>query len=179
MPKPNRRLSGEMGSTPVDDLPALSSGSITPNVAHVLTVYLEDAHTKLRIFDEIYDKINLFKRIVNSKFRFKQIEIDKEKGIIVRDENPRTKKIREIPLEKLSSGEQHELVLAYELVFHTSESSLILIDEPEISMHIAWQKKFVPDLLDIIRITGFQAIIATHSPQIIGEHWDITIDLAE
>ena len=37
-------------------------------------------------------------------------------------------------LVRLSSGEQHELVLAYDLLFKVKEKSLVLIDEPELSL---------------------------------------------
>lgn len=77
----------------------------------------------------------------------------------------------------LSSGEQHEVVLLYELLFKVSEKSLVLIDEPEISLHIVWQKEFLKDLLEIIKIRNFDVLIATHSPSIIDENWDLTVEL--
>ena len=77
----------------------------------------------------------------------------------------------------LSSGEQHELVILYELIFRTSEDSLILIDEPELSMHVAWQEQFVKDLGEMAKVSDFRAILATHSPEIIGDRWDLAIEL--
>ena len=82
-------------------------------------------------------------------------------------------------LEQLSSGEKQEIVLFYELIFETKSNLMLLIDEPEISLHITWQKKFLDDLLKVSKISHIKAIVATHSPQIISNHWDIQIDLGE
>ena len=83
----------------------------------------------------------------------------------------------EIELRKLSSGEQQEIVLFYKLIFDVEENILLLIDEPEISLHILWQKKFMDDLLNIINHKKIKVIVATHSPQIISNHLDKQIDL--
>ena len=77
----------------------------------------------------------------------------------------------------LSSGEQHELVILYELIFRTAPDSLVLIDEPELSLHVAWQAQFVPDLERMAKLTGFRSILATHSPEIVGDRWDLTVEL--
>lgn len=42
----------------------------------------------------------------------------------------------EIPIEHLSSGEKNDFVLFYELIFKCDSKSLILVDEPEISLHV-------------------------------------------
>ena len=77
----------------------------------------------------------------------------------------------------LSSGEQHELVLLYELLFNTRADSLILIDEPEISLHVAWQQQFLHDLLKMTQLSKFDVLLATHSPLIIDDRWDLTVEL--
>ena len=88
-----------------------------------------------------------------------------------------TKGDRPLPVTSLSSGEQHELVLLYELLFKVNPNSLILIDEPELSLHIAWQQEFLQDLQEITRLASFDVLIATHSPQIIHDRWDLTVQL--
>lgn len=55
----------------------------------------------------------------------------------------------------------------------------MLIDEPELSLHVVWQKQFLDDLLKIIELQKINVIIATHSPQIINNRWDLTVDLEE
>jgi predicted ATP-binding protein involved in virulence len=72
--------------------------------------------------------------------------INKEQGFVFTS----TLTGKQIPLTRLSSGEQHELVLFYELLFKIQPNSLILIDEPEISLHISWLNKFIKDLEEVI-----------------------------
>ncbi len=138
-----------------------------------LSVYLNDLEKKLSVFDDLLEKLELFTTILNERrFTFKSIVIDKDEGFYIQ-----TKKGKRLQLEDLSSGEKHELVLLYELIFKTDKNTLVLIDEPEISLHITWQKEFVKDLLKIIEIQGFQAIIATHAPAIINDRWDLVYTL--
>ncbi len=139
----------------------------------LLSLYTKDTQIKLSIFDELYDKISLFQRIMESHLTFKRIAIDSRKGLRIVDD-----RAREVPLTSLSSGEQHELVMIYDLLFRVPENALILIDEPELSLHVAWQKKFIPDLEEIQKLRSLQVIIATHSPQIINDRWDLEIDLS-
>jgi len=150
----------------------LPNEKITGNTKDVLAVYVQDVEQKLGIFDGIANKIQLFKSIIENRFLYKKIIFSKENGFsfATLDEEP-------LPLQKLSSGEQHELVLLYELLFKVKPNSLILIDEPELSLHVAWQKQFLKDLEKITKLSLFDVLIATHSPQIIHDRWDLTVDL--
>ena len=67
----------------------------------------------------------------------------------------------------------------YDLIFETTQNTLVLIDEPELSLHIRWQLEYITELRKIIELSHFHALIATHSPQIIHDNWDITISLSE
>ena len=138
-----------------------------------LLVYLKDIETKLSIFDKLLEKLELFTNILNERrFTFKTIHIDKEKGFYFINS-----KGTELSLINLSSGEQHEVVLFYELIFNTKENTLVLIDEPELSLHVTWQKEFISDLLKIIELQKMQVIVATHAPAIINGRWDLVYSL--
>ncbi len=54
---------------------------------------------------------------------------------------------------------------------------VVLIDEPELSLHISWQNKFIKDLQSINSMNGVTVIIATHSPDIRDENWDLKVEL--
>jgi len=138
-----------------------------------LLVYLNDLEKKLGVFDDLLEKLELFTNILNERrFTYKTIQIDREKGFYFK-----TNKGKELELTQLSSGEQHEVVLLYELIFNAKQNVLVLIDEPEISLHISWQKEFLNDLLRIIKIQNIQVAIATHSPSIINDRWDLVYNL--
>ncbi len=59
-----------------------------------------------------------------------------------------------------------------DLLFNVPVGGVVLIDEPEISLHIAWQLAFIPDVKKIAQLAGFTFVVATHSPQIINDEWD-------
>src|SRR5205814_4486121 len=136
----------------------------------ILSLYSEDIEQKLGVFDEITAKIELFKELVNKRFSYKQLDIERQSGFRLRTSigSPL------LPTD-LSSGEQHELVLLYELLFKTKQNALILIDEPELSLHVAWQVEFLKDLARVIKLSSFDVILATHSPQIINDRWDLAV----
>jgi predicted ATP-binding protein involved in virulence len=106
------------------------------------------------------------------RFTFKSIKINRSKGFYFE-----TSKGKELELNQLSSGEQHEVVLLYELIFNVKPNVLVLIDEPEISLHVSWQKEFLSDLLKIVKIQKIQVLVATHSPSIINDRWDLVYNL--
>ena len=139
---------------------------------NVLSVYINDVEEKLRVFDNLTDKIYLFLKLVNDKFLHKQMVINSNEGFTFT-----TSEGRSLSPAKLSSGEQHELVLLYELLFKVVPNSLILVDEPELSLHVVWQQKFLQDLEEITKLSQFDVLIATHSPQIIQNRWDLTVEL--
>ncbi|MGB2352657.1 MAG: AAA family ATPase [Candidatus Poseidoniaceae archaeon] len=67
----------------------------------------------------------------------------------------------------LSSGQAQVLALIT-AVRSAKEGSLILVDEPEISLHVDWQERLVEQLY--APLTGSRLIIATHSPDIVVKH---------
>ena len=137
----------------------------------VLTVYAQDAAKKLKVFDDLYERVDTFASIANSRFHHKHVAVSAKGLSVVGSDHAN------LDLEMLSSGEQHELVILYELIFRTGADSLVLIDEPELSLHVAWQEQFVPDLERMAKLSSFRAILATHSPEIIGDRWDLTVEL--
>ncbi|EQD32124.1 excinuclease ATPase subunit, partial [mine drainage metagenome] len=139
---------------------------------NVLLVYINDVEEKLRVFDNLTDKIYLFLKLINDKFLHKQMFINSNDGFTFR-----TSEGQPLSPAKLSSGEQHELILLFELLFKVVPNSLILIDEPELSLHIYWQQRFLQDLDEITKLSQFDVLIATHSPQIIQNRWDLTVEL--
>lgn len=139
----------------------------------VLSTYLDDTERKLATFEDLGSRLELMKEIINERFLFKRFEIDRETGFAFYDEDLGSR----LDITHLSSGEQHELVLMYDLLMKVGEHSLVLIDEPEISLHVAWQKAFLDDLDRIASLTSLRFIIATHSPQIIGSWWDQAVEL--
>lgn len=147
----------------------------TEENSKALLVYLNDTEEKLKVFEPLLMRLDLMIEILKKRgFVNKDVVISNEEGISFK-----TKMGEPLKLKKLSSGEQQEVVMIYELLFNVQPDTLVLVDEPEISLHVAWQKEFIGDLLRIASMQRINAIIATHSPQIINNHWDLTIDLED
>jgi len=157
------------------DIQVVKPSKFRDEDAKALFVYVNDTLEKLSVFNELLEKLRLFEDLINNgKFSFKTLVIDRDQGFnfFSEDHTP-------IALSDLSSGEKQQVILTYELLFKTEKSSIVLIDEPELSLHVAWQKEFINNLRLIQSINGFTSIIATHSPSIVDLKWELTRDLYE
>jgi predicted ATP-binding protein involved in virulence len=74
----------------------------------------------------------------------------------------------ELTMDDLSTGEKQILSLVIQLFVAKVKDSIILIDEPEFSLHPSWQNKIVGVLQKYAKEYNCQVILATHSPHIIG-----------
>ncbi|MGM9774611.1 MAG: AAA family ATPase [Candidatus Egerieousia sp.] len=152
------------------------------NVALEMKAILEKSHfteePPTNVPGEIGDQLRLFSRIIkDSCFADKTMSIDPRFGITFKNSAGEY-----LLLSQLSSGEKHILIQAFELIFKAQSGTVALVDEPEISFHPAWVIHYVENIEEIQRLKSiqgkpFQVILATHSPQLIGERWDMTRDL--
>ena len=139
----------------------------------VLFAYLKGLEEKFSKFSTILEKTNLFHKMLTSKgFANKSVEISPQHGFIIKADKGDILKTHQ-----LSSGEQNEIVMLYRLVYEVPDQSLLLIDEPENSLHVAWQKTIVDDMKEIASVKRLQVIIATHSPSIVSKGLSMTQDL--
>ena len=120
-------------------------------------------------------RIKAFRDIINRcEFANKQLEIDPRFGFrFVSNDELHTI----LSLDQLSSGEKQMIIQVYELLFRAQSGTLVLIDEPELSLHMMWQMNYLKNLTQIAQIRGFQCIVATHSPQIFNSLWSKSVDL--
>lgn len=83
---------------------------------------------------------------------------------------------------KLSSGEKQLLVILLTVLVQDKQPCVLLMDEPEVSLHVEWQQR----IIEIIREMNpnAQLILTTHSPAMVMGGWmdavtevtDITIN---
>lgn len=71
----------------------------------------------------------------------------------------------EIALPNMSSGEKQLLILLAHAWFGRNDKGVVIVDEPEISLHLRWQERLIEE---ITSGSGSQMIFATHSPEIVG-----------
>lgn len=113
----------------------------------------------------IYQQKNQFTQYINELFceSKKEINFDKNNSIIF------NKKEKQITPYQLSSGEKQILILFLTVVLQENNPSIILMDEPEISLHLSWQLKLI-EMLQALNPNA-QLIIATHSPGVFTKGW--------
>ena len=118
------------------------------------------------------ESVIIFKDIVNEFFIDKSITVSDvgKMGVAMRNG-------MSLPLYKLSSGEKQIIIMFYALLFHAEPGSIVVMDEPEISLHVCWQQKLGKYFADICRVRNIQMIVATHSPQVIHDLWDSAREL--
>jgi AAA domain, putative AbiEii toxin, Type IV TA system len=74
-----------------------------------------------------------------------------------------------IPFGQLSSGEQNLLSVGAKLIAYSRPGCLVVIDEPEVSLNVAWQQQYTELVLkSLSHAPGSHVLIATHSPHLIA-----------
>ena len=165
---------GILDETPTHPFSEMGLESIDNTQLRVMTLYVQDTAKKLGAFDDLAHRSGTFLDNVNRKYQHKSIQLDQKTGFVAVSEND-----QQLPLDSLSSGEQQELVLHYDLLFRVPSNTVVLIDEPELSLHVAWQKRFLPELLETVQLSKFDAVVATHSPFIVGDRNDLMVGLGD
>ncbi|MFI9160647.1 AAA family ATPase [Kitasatospora aureofaciens] len=145
----------------------------TPTTRRILDVFLDDWERKLQPLLPVHAKLKLLRSIVESKFTGKSLDLSARGSLRFRS----TYDGKLLPIRSLSSGEQHLLAVFTLLLFSARQGTLVLIDEPEISMHAAWKHAFLEDIEEVARISDLQIVIATHSSSIVKGRWDIVREI--
>ncbi|MCY3979098.1 MAG: AAA family ATPase [Chloroflexi bacterium] len=147
-----------------------------PTALNVLEERFLNAHEKIEAIcdDEEYLAGKRFCDLINLRLLFKSVHLDEDEGIRVYTDDR-----KKVPLATLSSGEKQLCILYYQLLFEVKPDTLVMIDEPELSMNVVWQRNFLKDLQCIIELRNFDVLIATHSPEVIYDKWDWTVALGE
>lgn len=127
--------------------------------------------------EKIFEKANEFLETVNSFLNDsgKRLEFGSfgELIFILNDE------VEERDIRTLSSGEIQLIVIITHLYFNpeVDKANVFIIDEPELSLHVQWQEKFVDGVMAAARDTQF--IMATHAPSIILNRVSKCIEISQ
>ncbi len=133
-----------------------------------LSTIMNDSDTyNMEKVREFVSMLNNFKKIANELFAPKKTYNDKDGEVFFTLNDEKKTKIL---LGQLSSGEKQMLVLLYTTIIQNNKEYITFWDEPEVSLHIEWQRK----LIRVIRQLNpnMQLFIATHSPSILFEGWE-------
>jgi ABC-type lipoprotein export system ATPase subunit len=117
------------------------------------------------LFSQITLFINKLQEFIpDKKFKFESGEL------IATGQKP-------IALANLSSGEKQLLILFIEALLQRRKPYIFLADEPELSLHISWQRNIISAIKSIN--PEAQVIVATHSPEIAGKYRHAILDMED
>lgn len=115
---------------------------------------------------KIYAHNDMFIEIVNEAFKRTNKTVDTTKSKLqfkIEDELLESNK-------RLSSGEKQFIIVMLTILLQRNQESILIMDEPEISMHLDWQRNLIQNIQKLN--PNCQIILATHSPGIIMDGWE-------
>jgi predicted ATP-binding protein involved in virulence len=181
----------KLQSYPIPKESYISSSEIYLNIKNNLNLDIDKTDTQIRLFLNIfYDSLHK----IHNKFQDEYSKIDKYlsgvnrflkgKSIAILKTNKKGDNLLvaitydDIPvldsLNTLSSGERQILTILYATTY-MSDEKLVIVDEPEISLHIDWQRKLLKEISE--QLYGKQIIACTHSPMIAADYEDYLREL--
>lgn len=140
--------------------------------AELLKPYIKSLEGRLEAVEPIYQIIDRFVSIVNGFLSDKSISFKLSQGF-----NIHNLLGNQLAPAQLSSGEQQLLLLFCYVLTARDKPSVFMIDEPEISLNIKWQRQLVQSLLDITSGATIQFIFASHSMELLAQHRDRVVKL--
>jgi predicted ATP-dependent endonuclease of OLD family len=141
----------------------------TERLAELLAAYNEAVG---RAYSPIERYLYLINRFLNDSKKSISFNASANLEIVSSADEPRR-------IEGLSSGESQLFVILTQLALNsnTKTAKILIIDEPELSLHIRWQELFVDAVVEAS--PDLQVILATHSPSIILDRIANCIDVQE
>jgi len=146
-----------------DLLGAIQDNGRAEIARHILGPYLSGLRARYDALENAKDVISTFIATVNRFLRSKQVSFSPYEGIRIIAEGNEA-----LAVESLSSGERQLLMLLCTTLLARDEMQLFIIDEPELSLGVEWQRAIMPALLNLTAGTQVQFLIATHSIEIIS-----------
>lgn len=134
-----------------------------PTLHRILTPYLDSLQDQLESLGPAQQLIDTFVTAANRFLDRKVLHFSAARGIELRGRDG-----ARLQPESLSSGERHLLLLLSHAVLATQDRPLLIIDEPELSLGIDWQRDLLQELLRCTAAAGVQFLIASHSVQVMG-----------
>ena len=148
--------------------------------ARILELYDGALQERLVAEQQAYEQLRTFQASVNRFLQDKKLDVDWQSTQRYSHRPANAKVIlfpngRRAGLSVLSSGERHVLTLLFSATHMSLMDGVLLIDEPELSLHVDWQRII---LRELSKQAGDRQIIAcTHAPEVTAEHRDAMIKL--
>lgn len=133
----------------------------------MIDAYVEMQESRQKARDLIAKRLLEFEEIMKEFLVGKSVLVDAQRGLRIIAEGGKTLKETD-----LSSGEYHFLYMMVTALLCERTGSIIAIDEPELSLHVVWQRKVIRALSRCASGASPLFIFATHSGAIAADHLD-------
>ncbi|AEG94429.1 AAA family ATPase [Ramlibacter tataouinensis] len=166
----------------IPDLDRIYSGNVPPNSVKFLTYFLGKLNNVIqktreteRVVESFVESCNRYLSAQDPSAGVPEAGGHSDDKVLKLDRASLDVSVRrrrgknEIPLDALSSGEKQMISLFSRLYLYPKEK-LVLIDEPELSLSIDWQRKILPDIVNATLCR--QVVAITHSPFIFDNDLD-------
>lgn len=131
----------------------------------VMEPYVGSLQARLDALAPVYNSIKTFIGNLNEFFSYKSISFKAGKGFEITNEWGNV-----LSTDQLSSGEQQLLLIFCYALAAGDKSSVLIIDEPEISLNVEWQRRLIDALRKITESSKNQLVFATHSIELLAQH---------
>jgi len=164
-----KRFSLQTDDADLQTLIDLISGSHAnnPHALSVIETYVEMQENRNKARELIATRLLGFEKIVDDFLSGKSVRIDARVGLRIETQGK-----SELKETELSSGDYHFLYVMVAALLCQRIGSVIAIDEPELSLHVSWQRKVVGALAKCAAGASPLFLFATHSAAIAAEHAD-------
>ena len=120
------------------------------------------------------DLFALFVEKINRFFYDKKVSLHVQSGLKITTAD----NAQEISPDMLSSGEKQLLLLFCNTLTARDKATIFIIDEPEISLNIKWQRQLIRTLLDFSKNSQVQFLFATHSIELLSQYRQQVVKLS-
>ncbi len=138
--------------------------------ATILELYSAALEERVAAQRESFERLKLFQDSLNRFLAGKALTVGWRPGTPGRRISARLllEDGRLAPLSTLSSGERHVLTMLFSATHMADTDGMILIDEPELSLHVDWQRTILGEMM--AQAGGRQVLACTHAPEVAAEH---------
>jgi len=168
---------GLIGATDIDALVRAVIGakpSVVPTIYEVVRPYIDGLEVRLNALQRVYERINAFVNLINGFYGNKQINFHLTNGLSIAMRSGGV-----LAPRSLSSGERQLLLLFCNLLVAGHQNTIFIIDEPELSLDIKWQRQLLRALLEFTGQGRIQFVLATHSIELLTHHKNNVVRLAD
>jgi len=139
---------------------------------NVTKPYVDGIKARFEALEAIKNLINTFIINMNDFYVDKHVDFNFAEGLKISSDQG-----QELAPGILSSGEKQLLLLFCHTIVASEKSSIVIIDEPEISLNATWQRKLIKALLECASSSFFQLLLATHSVELLTQYKNNVVKL--